>query len=65
MSPFPLSKGNISLLSVDLSLDEGSAVCYVEGNMIWSLQEKIVKKSQSFWRGDFYITLFFGIQGTV
>ena len=43
-SQFPLSEGNISLSSADLSVDEESALHYVEGYMIRSLQKKIERQ---------------------
>ena len=39
-----MNEGTISLSSADLSVDEESALCYVGGYMIWSLQKKIEKR---------------------
>ena len=44
-SQFPLNEGtNYFPVSADLSVDEESALCYVGGFMIWSLQKKIEKR---------------------
>ena len=58
-SQFPLNEGTISLSSADLSVDEESALCYVGGYMIRSLQKKIEKRKPKLLEMIFALHSFF------